>query len=75
MAQPARPMTRSFRKRMLRSAALVFAGLAAVLLILVGTLDRKLFEIVALALIPTAAIAFNLLQRRAYAAYQEDLKR
>jgi hypothetical protein len=68
-------MTRSFRTRMLRSAAFVFAGLAATLLILVGTLGREYFAVAALVLIPSAVIAFNLLQRRAYAAYQQDLKR
>jgi hypothetical protein len=75
MAQPARPMTRAFRRQMLRSAAFVFGGLAAVLLILVGSVDRKNFAIAAMVLIPVAALSFNYLQRRAYAAQQQDQKR
>jgi hypothetical protein len=75
MAGSARPMTRAFRKRMLRNAAFVFAVLAATLLILVGTLSRRYFAIAALVLIPSATIALNLLQRRTYAAYQQHLKR
>ncbi|MGA8939731.1 MAG: hypothetical protein WB439_11260 [Acidobacteriaceae bacterium] len=75
MAGTARPMTRRFRKRMLRSAAFVFAVLVAVLLILVGTVGNKVFFVAAAVLIPAAALTFNFMQRRAYAAEQQGLKR
>jgi hypothetical protein len=68
MAAPRRTMTRAFRKQMLRQAVFVFATLAVVLLILVGTVDHKLFLIAAMILIPVAALSFNFMQRRAYAA-------
>jgi len=65
-----RTMTRSFRNRMLKQALGVFAAVAAVLLILVGTLGRTAFLIAAAVLIPASALGFNFLQRRAYAAQQ-----
>jgi p-aminobenzoyl-glutamate transporter AbgT len=64
-----RTITRAFRTRMIRQAALLFAALVAILLILVGTLDHRSFTIAALVLIPLAALTFNLMQRRAYAAH------
>ena len=72
---PARRMTYAFRKRMLRQALILFGSLVAVLLILVGTVDHKAFLIAAMVLIPAAALAFNLLTRRAYAASHSDSSR
>jgi uncharacterized membrane protein YccF (DUF307 family) len=68
-------MTPAFRKQMLRQAAFLFLGLIAILLILVGTLGRNAFFIAAMVLIPITALAFNFLQRRAYAAQQQAQKR
>ncbi len=70
MTSQARPkITRAFRNRMLRDAVFVLLGLVAVLLIAVEAMDRRTFFIAALVLIPAAAITFNILQRRAFAAY------
>lgn len=63
-------MTREFRKRMLKQAAFVFVALFATLLILVGSVPHRVFLIAAAVLIPAAAITFNVIQRRAYAAYR-----
>jgi hypothetical protein len=68
-------MTYAFRNQMLRQGAFLFVGLVAVLLILVGSVSHKVFLVTALVLIPAAAITFNLVQRRAYAAYQQGHKR
>jgi p-aminobenzoyl-glutamate transporter AbgT len=70
MAAPRRTITRAFRKQMLRSAAFVFGTLIAVLLILVGIVDHKVFLIAAMVLIPVSALSFNFMQRRAYAAFR-----
>ncbi len=70
MPSPSRPkITREFRNKMARDAVFVLLGLVAVLLIAVDVLDRKTFFIAALVLIPVAAMTFNILQRRAFAAY------
>lgn len=65
-----RRMTREFRRRMLRQAAALFGGLTAVLLVLAGTVDRRVFALAAFVLIPATALTFNFLQRRAYTASQ-----
>ena len=72
---PRRTVTRSFRNQMLRQSAFLFVAVAAVLLILVGTVDHRVFAVLALVLIPVAALTFNIMQRRAYAAYQQGFKR
>jgi hypothetical protein len=61
-------MTRAFRKRMLKQAALFLGGLALALTVLAFTLGSKYFAIAALILIPVSAITFNIMQRRAYTA-------
>ena len=61
-------MTRAFRKRLLQQAFAMLVGVGAVLLILAGTIGEKAFLIAAAILIPAAALTFNFLQRRAYAA-------
>lgn len=75
MAAPRRTMTRAFRAQMLRQGLFVFVALVAVLLVLVGAVSHKVFVVAALVLIPAAALTFNLMQRRAYGAYQQGLKR
>ncbi len=60
---------------MLRQSLFLFLAVAAVLMVLAGTVDHRAFLVAALVLIPAAAITFNIMQRRAYAAYQQGLKR
>lgn len=75
MPSASRRMTKAFRQRMLMDAAFFFLGITAVMLILLRVLDHKQFFIAALVLIPLAAMAFNIRQRRAFAAENAAGKR
>jgi hypothetical protein len=70
MAEPRRTVTHAFRKRMFRDAAIVLAGLAFTLFVLATSVPSRAFLITACILIPCAALTFNLMTRRAYAAHQ-----
>jgi hypothetical protein len=65
---PKKPMSREFKRRLMRRAAMFFVALVVVLLLLVSLLNGKQFAVAALIVIPIASLSFNFLMRRAYAA-------
>ena len=63
-------MDKVYKRRMVRHAMVFLGAVIAVLLVCMSFLPKRGFALAALVVVPVSTVAFNLYERRSFAAYR-----